>query len=851
MGKQRRCYGKGRGRKKLKPNTSSFVYEVECIVGYDPIKKKFLIRWKGYDQKHDTWEPWDNLNEEAKVEAAKYKETLGAEASKSDLEIESEVNSKAMHIDDDAQALKSDEEIESKLESDDDAHLSSFVDVYESVGHHFAITKARGHHVNTDRNCDRILKHLLRTFGGDQLNMLNKSWMEMVKGQLDLYCIVDQSFDVLDKIGLLDTDIEHKIYKDVAKHFDMKDLDETWKHLIRGRLKCLINEWGLEMKELKMKSVATGELEMYEVSHIVGYDPLRREFRVRWKGYGQDQDTWERLDRLNEAAQAEALEFRKTFEALKQLKPDVAEVDHFVGYDPIDKKFCVRWIGCGTDEDTWEHFDDLHEDAQVEATKYKEKFLAPRTSRFFTTVDDFTGTDYKIMGYCHKAVSCTGPVRHHLYFYRRNDGPAVWQEEWKLNKNAQALAKLFQQELNAHQLETHDRLCFNGRQRIVVGYCTDSDKVILLFAQGYTKHSWNDLSVDEKEVAMAFKAASEASTHANNIYKVVDRIYELVDQFYPQDAEIPIKTIYNAVAQHYGVEKMGKSWKRMIRVRLNGLVHGEVEIEKHACEEDSDEESIISLPEDWKSEILYDDDDEDDPYSFVRSMRDYEELRNHWHQLRQIRWLVDVCLVNYGDASDLRNYHFEVERIMNVSMHNRIMKKIVKARYKWWKKFLMARGWWLTNKNRVHHECTKRVLHLTFLRLMGPKNDAWSDKFWEWLNDLCKKLASKELNERPTLKASTKFDKKFLKNRERYFNNANNLRMARLGLIGFGEPVEDVEGPEEMMSPEEREECWLNGMQAYFDYQDEIKEEADYLMSGINVDDLMSKFDGSEQVSCG
>lgn len=75
--------------------------------------------------------------------------------------------------------------------------------------------------------------------------------------------------------------------------------------------------------------------------------------------------------------------------------------------------------------------------------------------------------------------------------------------------------------------------------------------------------------------------------------------------------------------------------------------------------------------------------------------------------------------------------------------------------------------------------------------------------------------------------------------------------MARLGLIGFGEPVEDVEGPEEMMSPEEREECWLNGMQAYFDYQDEIKEEADYLMSGINVDDLTSKFDGSEQVSCG
>jgi hypothetical protein len=154
MGKQCRCYGKGRGRKKLKPNTSSFVYEVECIVGYDPIKKKFLVQWKGYDQKHDTLEPWDNLNEEAQVEAGKYKETLGAEASKSNLELESEVNSKAMHIDDEAQALKFDEEIEPKLESEavyikDDAHLSSFVDVYESVGHHFAITKARGHHVNT------------------------------------------------------------------------------------------------------------------------------------------------------------------------------------------------------------------------------------------------------------------------------------------------------------------------------------------------------------------------------------------------------------------------------------------------------------------------------------------------------------------------------------------------------------------------------------------------------------------------------------------------------------------------------------------------------------------------------
>lgn len=25
-------------------------------------KKEFLIRWKGYSEKHDTWEPEDNLN---------------------------------------------------------------------------------------------------------------------------------------------------------------------------------------------------------------------------------------------------------------------------------------------------------------------------------------------------------------------------------------------------------------------------------------------------------------------------------------------------------------------------------------------------------------------------------------------------------------------------------------------------------------------------------------------------------------------------------------------------------------------------------------------------------------------
>ena len=86
-----------------------------------------------------------------------------------------------------------------------------------------------------------------------------------------------------------------------------------------------------------------------------------------------------------------------------------------------------------------------------------------------------------------------------------------------------------------------------------------------------------------------------------------------------------------------------------------------------------------------------------------------------------------------------------------------------------------------------------------------------------------------------------------MNNRERISSNTKNLQ-ARLGLIGSKAPAEDIEGPGQECPPEEDwfEEGWFNCTLDYFYQQAKMKEQADLLMRGINVDDLMIDFDVSD-----
>ena len=54
------------------------LYTIDRIIDYKMTKdgKKYLIRWKGYDEDEDTWEPADNIEEDAPGSEEDYRDML-------------------------------------------------------------------------------------------------------------------------------------------------------------------------------------------------------------------------------------------------------------------------------------------------------------------------------------------------------------------------------------------------------------------------------------------------------------------------------------------------------------------------------------------------------------------------------------------------------------------------------------------------------------------------------------------------------------------------------------------------------------------------------------------------------
>jgi hypothetical protein len=76
--------GREEGAKKKK-DTTIMDHIVDRIVGYNKDEDKYLVRWEGYGPADDTWEPFKNLNEEAKVEAMKFKKKTEGDGSNAEV----------------------------------------------------------------------------------------------------------------------------------------------------------------------------------------------------------------------------------------------------------------------------------------------------------------------------------------------------------------------------------------------------------------------------------------------------------------------------------------------------------------------------------------------------------------------------------------------------------------------------------------------------------------------------------------------------------------------------------------------------------------------------------------------